>query len=264
MLAELQNILARLIRDKAFNSLYIEDINKALSQYKLTDEERDYLFSIVPSSMNFLQERIAIERLDHRSGEFGLFIEEISRYCDYQDLSMKFCFQYNTGSLQKLSDVRCYYEFFAAYLLSYTLPEYLYDILQYCYKNTLICWESYTPKNIDQLNHIDTNTKIHFIKRHDIVCIGIEAAHLLGLEPDKKRLDDRLDVIICKNPNTPKTSSCTIIYPGTIFDYLVHQKSCTVGDIVDRFGINAFREQAWLLEDGLAQGFLTLDRCNAP
>ena len=36
---------------------------------------------------------------------------------------------------------------------------------------------------------------------------------------------------------------------------IVQQKSSTVGMLVEQFGTNAFREQAWSLEDRLTEGF---------
>ncbi len=38
-------------------------------------------------------------------------------------------------------------------------------------------------------------------------------------------------------------------------EMIVQQKSSTVGILVEQFGTNAFREQAWSLEDRLTEGF---------
>ncbi|CAM3800809.1 hypothetical protein VA7868_03641 [Vibrio aerogenes CECT 7868] len=259
MLADVQNVMARLVRDHRFCQQFCEQGIDCLDGYALTEEELNYLADIEPESMTVLGDFVGTERIHRREGEFGLFVTELSRYMDYEPLARKFSQQYCQGSLAKLLDARNYYEFFTGILFQYEVPSYLSDLLYFCYQNTRICWVNYNPPAEHYIEQWHVEDKISLTDHYTTILVSREFCRFMeidGFAHDESESEVTVTLLLVKHPDIPKSSSYAVVEPDSLLEFLLEQKEATALTLVERFGMKRLKSGIGYINHKIEQGFI--------
>ncbi|WP_387465440.1 hypothetical protein [Photorhabdus sp. RM323S] len=255
MLADVQNIMAKMIRDKEFLKQVIDSEYAVLNDFSLSSEEIFYLRDLDLNSIAKLSFQVKEERIVRRDGEFGLFIQEIKKYLDYDNYALRFTEFYKTGSVNKLFDAKQYYHYFSNILLRYNYPGYLFELLNFCYKNTCICWVNYNEPAVEYIENLSVNDKLVLSQHRDVIRVRSSLKDYLNIIFSEG--EGSVRILIVKHPHIPKTTSFTKLTEGDILSCLIeNDNEATLLQLIEKFGISYIKDSIEDLNDKIEQGFI--------
>ncbi|MCA6222472.1 hypothetical protein [Photorhabdus antumapuensis] len=255
MLADVQNIMAKMIRDKVFLNQVIDSEYAVLNDFPLSSEEISYLKDLDLNSISKLSFLVKEERIVRRDGEFGFFVREIKKYLDYDDYALRFTECYKTGSVNKIFDAKQYYHYFSDVLLRYNYPGYLFELLHFCYKNTCICWVNYNEPAVEYIENLSVNDKLVLSQHRDIIKVRASLKDYLNITFSED--EESAKILIVKHPSIPKTTSFTQLTKGDILSFLIENNNeATLLQLIEKFGISYIKDSIDDLNDKIERGFI--------
>ncbi|MGG3624416.1 hypothetical protein ABES25_12755 [Bacillus gobiensis] len=143
MLKVLQEFVCHYLRNPNFRELYQKDQDQALLLRGANPLEKELIKKLNHTHLDRTALSLRNERYDKRRAEFEEFFHYLSKFTDIDIFFDTFVRLYPTGSVSRKEEMNRFVNFSKLFIKENNFPEILTELLDYCYRVTLI---SDTPR----------------------------------------------------------------------------------------------------------------------